>query len=443
VDENLRWGPHYHPWEPETHFAFAADRGSMAFAADRCVGTGKCRKHDAGTMCPSYMATRDEMHSTRGRSRLLFEMLEGNPLRDGWRDRTVKDSLDLCLACKGCKGECPVNVDMATYKAEFLSHYYHGRLRPVAAYAFGLMPLWARAAARLPRVVNVVTHAPLLRSIAKAAVTMAPQRHVPRFARETFTHWFASRVPRVTDGPPVLLWPDTWNNHFHPDTARAAVRVLEAAGFRVLVPAEPLCCGRPLYDYGMLGLARRWLEKLLAAMAPYAGDGVPVVGLEPSCVSVFRDEMADLLHGDERAKALAGRTFLLSDFLVQKAPHFAPPPLAGKALVHGHCHHKSVLGFDAEEEMIARTGLEYTVLDSGCCGMAGAFGFEKGEHYDVSIRCGERVLLPAVRSASADTLVMADGYSCREQIAQTTTRHALHLAEVLAMALDGGTRSMQ
>jgi FAD/FMN-containing dehydrogenase/Fe-S oxidoreductase len=438
VDENLRWGTHYHPWEPTTHFAFAADRGSIAFAADRCVGTGKCRKHDAGTMCPSYMVTRDEMHSTRGRSRLLFEMLEGNPLRDGWRDETVKESLDLCLACKGCKGECPVNVDMATYNAEFLSHYYEVRIRPISAYAFGLMPLWARAAAWMPGVANFVTQTPLLRSAVKAAATMAPDRQVPRFASETFTHWFARRDTPVRDGPPVLLWPDTWNNHFHPDTARDAVKVLEAAGFRVLIPGKPLCCGRPLYDYGMLDVARRWLVRLLDVLRPHIRAGVPVVGLEPSCVTVFHDEMPDLLHGDADARALAGQTFLLSDFLVQKAPQFQLPALHRKAVVHGHCHHKSVLGFDAEEEMLHRAGLDYTVLDSGCCGMAGAFGFEKGDHYDVSIRCGERVLLPAVRSAAADTLVMADGFSCREQIAQTTTRHALHLAQVLAMALDSG-----
>ena len=438
VDENLRWGTHYHPWEPKTHFAFAADRGSMAFAADRCVGTGKCRKHDAGTMCPSYMATRDEMHSTRGRSRLLFEMLEGNPLRDGWRDETVKESLDLCLACKGCKGECPVNVDMATYKAEFLSHYYEGRIRPVAAYAFGLMPLWARAAAWMPRVANFVTQTPLLRRVAKAAATMAPARNIPRFANETFTHWFKRRGPSTAKGSPVVLWPDTWNNHFHPDTARAAVKVLEAAGFQVLVPTQPLCCGRPLYDYGMLDTARRWLLRTIDALRPWVSAGIPVVGLEPSCVSVFHEEMPDLLHDNADAKALAAQTFMLSDFLMQKAPHLELPPLTSKALIHGHCHHKSVLGFDAEEAVLRRTGLDFTVLDSGCCGMAGAFGFEKGDHYDVSLKVGERVLLPAVRAAADDTLVVADGFSCREQIAQTTTRRALHLAEVLAMSLDSG-----
>ncbi len=439
VDENLRWGTHYHPWEPETHFAFPEDRGSMAYAADRCVGTGKCRKHDSGTMCPSYMATRDEMHSTRGRARLLFEMLEGNPLRKGWRDETVKESLDLCLACKGCRGECPVSVDMATYKAEFLAHYYQGRRRPIAAYAFGLMPWWARAAAHMPRAVNFMSQTPVLRSMAKAVVTMAPERRIPAFARQTFKAWFAKRGVRNEGKPPVILWPDTWNNHFHPTTAQAAVEVLEAAGFQVTVPAAALCCGRPLYDYGMLGLAKKLLLQILHALRTQIRAGVCVVGLEPSCVSVFRDELVNLLHGDADAKLLSGQTYLLSEFLVAKAPQFKPPAMRAKAVVHGHCHQKSVLDFGAEEKLLAQLGLDYTVLDSGCCGMAGAFGFEKGEHYEVSIKCGERVLLPAVRAAAADTLVVSNGFSCREQISQTTGRKALHLAQVLKMALDGAT----
>ena len=436
VDENLRWGTHYHPWEPETHFAFAADSGSFAHAANRCVGTGKCRKHDAGTMCPSYMATREEMHSTRGRSRLLFEMLEGNPLRRGWRDDTVKEALDLCLACKGCRTECPVNVDMATYKAEFLSHYYAGRRRPMSAYGFGLMYWWARAAAHVPRLANFVTQTRGLRSVVKRAANVAPARTIPRFARRTFRSWFADRAPRNPDGAEVLLWPDTWNNNFHPDTARAAVAVLEAAGFRVLVPRVSLCCGRPLYDYGMLDLAKKLLRQIVDELRDQVNAGLCIVGLEPSCVSVFRDEMVDLLHGDADAKRLAGQTYLLSEFLVAKAPHFAPPVLDAKTLVHGHCHHKSVLGFAAEQKVLDRVGVDYTVLDSGCCGMAGAFGFEKGAHYDVSIACGERVLLPAVRAAPADTLIVSDGFSCREQIRQTTDRQAIHLADLLALALD-------
>ena len=438
VDENLRWGRHYHPWEPATHFSFPDDRGSLAYAADRCVGTGKCRKHDGGTMCPSYMVTREERHSTRGRARLLFEMLEGNPLTDGWRDESVKEALDLCLACKGCRGECPVNVDMATYKAEFLSHYYAGRRRPVAAYAFGLMYWWARAAAHAPRLANFVTQTAGLRTMAKAMATMAPQRRIPAFARRTFRDWFRSRLTPNVDHPPVMLWPDTWNNHFHPATARAAVEVLEAAGYRVLIPERTLCCGRPLYDYGMLHLAKTMLTGILGALRPHIRAGVPVVGLEPSCVSVFRDEMVNMLPNDADAKRLRDQTFLITEFLVARAPTFSIPSLRGPALVHGHCHEKAMLDFECERTLLDRVGIDYTVLDSGCCGMAGAFGFERS-HYDVSIACGERVLLPKVRAASADTLIVANGFSCREQIAQTTNRRAMHIADVLKRALDEAT----
>ena len=437
VDENLRWGTHYHPWEPDTHFAFAEDRGSFAYAANRCVGTGKCRKHDSGTMCPSYMVTREERHSTRGRARLLFEMLEGNPLQKGWRNESVKEALDLCLACKGCRGECPVSVDMATYKAEFLSHYFKGRPRPIAAYAFGLMYWWARIASRMPRITNFFTQTPVLRDIAKALATVAPERRIPVFAPQTFKAWFKKRPVRNADKPPVILWPDTWNNHFHPTTSQAAVEVLEAAGFRVIVPSVSLCCGRPLYDYGMLDLAKRMLHQILDALRPQIRAGVCVVGLEPSCVSVFRDELANLLHDDGDARLLSQQTYLLSEFLVKKAPQFVVPTLHAKALVHGHCHQKAVLDFGDEEQLLKKLGLDYTILDSGCCGMAGAFGFEKGEHYEVSIKCGERVVLPAVREAALDTLIVGNGFSCREQISQTTDRQAMHIAQVLKMALDG------
>ncbi len=436
VDENLRWGTNYAPWEPATHFAFPQDRGRFSYAANRCVGTGKCRKHDSGTMCPSYMATREERHSTRGRARLLFEMLEGNPLEAGWRDTAVKEALDLCLACKGCRAECPVNVDMATYKAEFLSHYYRGHLRPRSAYAFGLMYWWAGAAARMPGLFNAVARTPGLSAIAKALVGMAPERRIPQLASQTFRAWFKARGAGQHDRPPVILWPDTWNNHFHPQTAQAAVHVLEAAGFRVMLPGRPLCCGRPLYDYGMLDLARRQLRQTIRTLRDEIRSGVPIVGLEPSCISVFRDEAVNLLHGDEDAARLSSQTFLFSEFLVRKAKHFAPPRLDARVVVHGHCHHKAVLRFDEEVQLLRTLGVDYTVLDSGCCGMAGAFGFEKGEHYNVSMKCGERVLLPAIRRAPPDTLVVSDGFSCREQIAQTTDRRALHIAELVRMALE-------
>jgi FAD/FMN-containing dehydrogenase/Fe-S oxidoreductase len=437
LDQNLRWGTAYEPWEPKTHFTFADDHGSFAFAANRCVGTGKCRKHDSGTMCPSYMATKEEAYSTRGRARLLFEMLEGNPMENGWQDETVKDALDLCLSCKGCKGECPVNVDMATYKAEFLSHYYEHKPRPLAGYAFGLMYWWARIAAFAPGIVNALTQTPGLRDLAKAVASVAPQRRIPLFAPQTFRAWFAARAPHTQPAPmgEVILWPDTWNNHFHPATAQAAVDVLEDAGFRVTIPAMQLCCGRPLYDYGMLDLAARMLRQILDALRPQIRAGVCVVGLEPSCISVFRDELVNLLGPDEDAQRLKAQTYLLTEFLAKKAPEYVPPRLERKAIVQEHCHQKAILDTSGERKLFDAMGLRYELPDSGCCGMAGPFGFDAA-HLEVSLAVGERVLLPKVREADDTTIIVANGFSCREQIAQTTNRQALHPAQVLKMAID-------
>ncbi len=440
LDADLRWGTTYEPWNPPTHFRLKADNGSFAYAANRCVGTGKCRKHDSGTMCPSYMATREEKHATRGRARLLFEMLRGDPLQRTWKNEAVKEALDLCLACKGCKGECPVNVDMATYKAEFLSHYYEGTVRPRHAYAFGLMMYWARFAAKLPWIANAVAQAPLVNRFAKRLVEMDARRRIPAFATQTFRSWFASHAPRNVGKTRVMLWPDTWNDHFHPTTAIAAVEVLEDAGFHVTIPRSQLCCGRPLYDYGMLDLAKGMLYEILDELRDDIRAGTMVVGLEPSCVSVFRDEMRDLLGNDIDAERLASQTFLFSEFLTKHAPEYRPPKLDGVAVVHQHCHHKSVLDADSERALLDKTGVQYSVLDDGCCGMAGAFGFEEG-HYDVSLTVGERVLLPAVRGADASTIIVADGFSCREQIAQTTDRLALHPAQLLKMAIDRGDPS--
>jgi FAD/FMN-containing dehydrogenase/Fe-S oxidoreductase len=442
MDEHLRLGATYRPAQPETHFKFPEDHGSLASATLRCVGVGKCRRLSGGTMCPSFMATREEADSTRGRAHLLFEMLQGDVTAATWRNDHVRDALDLCLACKGCKGECPVNVDVATYKAEFLSHYYAGRLRPLTAYTIGLIFWWAGLAARLPRLANFLTHAPGLAGLAKRMVGIAPERTIPAFASRTFKSWFHQRAPRNIGGPQVLLWADTFNNHFHPATAIAAVEVLEAAGYQVLVPPsqrarQTLCCGRPLYDFGMLNLAERLLRRTLDTLRPHIRAGIPLVGLEPSCVSVFRDELLNLLPNDEDAQRLARQTFLLSEFLGQQAAGYRPPRLRRKAVVHGHCHHKAVLGMRDEERLLSQMGLDYQTLDSGCCGMAGAFGFERA-HYDISLKVGERVLLPAVRTAAKDTLVIADGFSCREQIAQTTDRRALHLAQIIQMALRAG-----
>ena len=439
-DQNLRLGTGYAPLQLATHFSYPEDRGSFADAVNRCFSIGKCRHLEGGTMCPSYMVTREEMHSTRGRARLLFEMLRQPRQRPGgrgaWRDPHVKEALDLCLACKGCKGDCPVQVDMATYKAEFLSHWYASRPRPASAYAMGLIPWWARLAARMPAAANLVTHAPLLRDAVKALAGVAPARELPRFAPETFLQWWARRAGGPGgDRPAVLLWPDTFNNHFLPQTAAAAVEVLEAAGYRVTVPERQLCCGRPLYDYGMLRLAWRVLRRVLDELRPQIRAGVPLVGLEPSCVAVFRDELLNLFPADEDAQRLARQSFTLGEFLERRAPGFQPPRLERRALVQAHCHHKAVLDFAADEAVMSRLGLDFEVPDSGCCGMAGSFGYERGERYGVSVACGERVLFPKVREAAPATLIVADGFSCREQIAQGTGRHALHLAEVIRMAL--------
>ncbi len=434
IDENLRLGTSYRPRQVQTHFKFPDDQGSFARATLRCVGVGKCRRMEGGTMCPSFMVTREEEHSTRGRTHLLFEMLQGNPIKNGWRDEHVKEALDLCLACKGCKGDCPVHVDVATYKAEFLSHYYQGRLRPITAYSMGLIYWWARFGSLMPGVANFFTQTPLLRNVAKAIAGIAPERRIPVFAPQTFKQWFRQREPRNEGSPRVILWADTFNNHFHPEAAQAAVEVLEAVGYQVEVPERSLCCGRPLYDFGMLDTAKRLLRQILDTLRPQIAAGIPLVGLEPSCVAVFRDELRNLFPGDADARRLSQQSFLLSEFLEKQVQNYQFPPLQRKAIVQGHCHHKAIMKMRDEQAVLAKLGLDVEVLDSGCCGMAGSFGFEK-DHYDVSIKVGERVLLPAVRDAAEDTLIIADGFSCREQIAQTTDRRALHLAQVIQMAM--------
>ena len=433
ITDNLRLGIGYAPPRWPTHFKFPDDEGGLARATVRCVGVGECRREHGGVMCPSYRVTHEERHSTRGRAHLLWEMLQGEVVRGGWRDAHVREALDLCLACKGCKSDCPMNVDMATYKAEFLSHYYAGRLRPRAAYAMGLIHWWARAAARVPGLVNALASAPVLGAALKRAAGIAPARRLPAFAPATFSRWFRRRPPR-TGGRRVILWPDTFNDHFFPRTARNAVQVLEAAGCRVTLPPPGLCCGRPLYDWGMLTLARRQLREILDAMRADIRAGVPVIVLEPSCAAVFRDELLGLFPDDEDARRLARQTLLLGEFLARHAPADGFPTMSGRTLVQTHCHQHAVLGRDADREILQRCGLDVEVLDGGCCGMAGSFGFE-ADKYDVSIAVGEHAVLPAVRAAAPDTLIVADGFSCREQIVHGTGRRAWHLADVLGAAL--------
>lgn len=436
VDEHLRLGSSWDPPSLETHFAYPEDHFSFAEASERCVGAGVCRQLEGGTMCPSYMVTLEEKHSTRGRARLLGEMIRGETIDDGWKSEELREALDLCLACKGCKGECPVQVDVATYKAEFLSHYFEHHFRPRSAHTMGQIHFWARLAALAPGIANFLSHAPFTKSIARFIADVHPARSMPLFARETFAQWFSRRETSRNgeNKPRVLLWPDTFNNFFHPQTSQAAVEVLEAAGFQVEVPRQNLCCGRPLYDWGMLEQAKGMLERILGVLADDIERGTPVVVLEPSCASVFHEELINFFPNSEAAKRLRSQTFLLSEFLREKAPEFEFPKLPVKALVHGHCHHKSIMKMDDELWVFKQMEMDVTTPESGCCGMAGAFGFEK-EHYDVSIRCGERVLLPEVRKAAKDTLIVTDGFSCREQIEQTTDRKAVHLAEVMQLAL--------
>jgi len=436
LDENLRLGAGYRPWEPQTHFQFPNDEGSLAHATLRCVGVGKCRESKGGVMCPSFRVTREEEHSTRGRAHLLWEMTQGEVIRDRWDSEAVKESLDLCLACKGCKNDCPVNVDVATYKAEFLSHYYEKHRRPRSAHAFANIDRWARLASKAPHLVNLTTQLPVLRGFAKWLAGMPQERSIPAFAPRTFRSWFQRRESRHPSATPVILWPDTFNNYFLPATAQAAVEVLEAAGFQVRLPHAILCCGRPLYDFGMLDRAKHLLLQTLDTLAAEIEAGIPVVALEPSCAAVFRDELINLFPNDTRAQKLSQQTFLLSEFLETKARHFKLPQLARKALIHGHCHHKSIMKMTAEEAVLKNMGVDFHAPAPGCCGMAGSFGFE-ADKYGVSVAIGEIELLPAVREAAPDCLIIADGFSCREQIAQCTGRHALHLAQVIQMALPG------
>lgn len=441
LDSHLRLGVDYDHGGVRTVFAYPDDGGSFGEAVLRCVGVGKCRRPHGGVMCPSYMVTREEEHSTRGRARLLFEMLDGTArggtIADGWRSTAVRDALDLCLACKGCKADCPVNVDMATYKAEFLSHHYAGRLRPLPHYSMGWLPVVAAAARLAPGVVNALAQAPGVGRLAKLAGGIDRRRELPAFAAETFQRWFARRAPGG-DGSrgDVLLWPDTFTNHFHPGVARAAVEVLEAAGWRVRVPEGPVCCGLTWISTGQLGVAKRALRRTLDVLRPHLRAGTRVVGLEPSCTAVFRSDAHELFPHDDDISRLRLQTVTLAELLRDHSPGWRPPNLPAHALIQTHCHHHAVLGVDADRAVLTDAGVRADFLDSGCCGLAGNFGFERG-HYEVSEACAERVLLPALRDAADTDVILADGFSCRTQIAQGDSggRGAIHLAELLRAAL--------
>ncbi len=440
ITSNLRIGPRFEPPKLDTHFAFAEDQNSFARATMRCVGVGKCRRlaPDGEVMCPSFMATRDEKHSTRGRARLLFEMLRDGPIKDGWRSREVEEALDLCFACKGCRSDCPVNVDMATYKAEFRSHFYAGRLRPRTAYTLGLIYWWARAGASMPRLANLLIRTPGISAVTKWVGGIAQGRTLPRFATETFTRWHRRRKAPRAGGNRVILWPDTFNNHFHPHIAIAATRVLERAGYEVIIPSRPLCCGRPLYDWGMLDTARKLLRQIVDTLRDEIEAGTPLIGLEPACTSAFRDELPALLANDPLAQRLSDQTIFFSDFLDANAERFAfaDAPF-GEAVVQLHCHQHAVIKPAAEWRLLERLGVSLRAKPAGCCGMAGSLGFEAAKQ-EVSLAAGERALFPALREAPDSAVFLANGFSCREQIMHGSGRTALHVAEIAELRMNGG-----
>lgn len=441
MDSNLRYGPDAHSHLLETRFDYPNDNHSFNDATNRCVGIGNCRNMDGDVMCPSYRGTQEEKHSTRGRARLLFEMIRGQPLQKGWRNEVVHEALDLCLACKGCKKDCPVNVDMATYKAEFMAHYYRHRLHPRYAYSMGLIWWWSRIATNIPRLANFALQNPIIAKPLKWLGGIATERKMPVYANQDFRNWFALREAAKFDAQgEVVLWPDTFNNYFYPDTLKAAVTALEAAGYRVRIPAKPLCCSRPLFAEGMLDLARHQLHNILDSLQREMALGLPLVGIEPSCVSSFRDELPQLFPAHEGAHYLAKNTLLLGEFLLRKG--FRPPQLEGRALVHVHCHQHASLTAESDARLLAWMGMDAEILNAGCCGLAGSFGFNKNNH-SLSLRIAEQKLMPAVRAADPDTLLITNGFSCREQILQATGRKSFNMAEVIAMALARGGISEQ
>jgi FAD/FMN-containing dehydrogenase/Fe-S oxidoreductase len=429
-------------------FAFDEDDGDLTTAVHRCVGVARCRADSSrtgGFMCPSYLATRDEKDSTRGRARVLQDMANGTLISGGWRSPEVHDSLDLCLSCKACSADCPAGVDMARYKSEVTYRAYRRRLRPRSHYALGWLPRWSRGAGAAPRLVNALLRIRPLATAVLAAGGMDTRRAIPSFALVPFRRSNGSRsalhhAPASGGGQrPVVLWADSFSDAFDPEVPQAALTVLGQAGYQVIVPERPACCGLTWISTGQLDGARRRLGTLLDILGPYAEAGIPIVGLEPSCTAVLRSDLADLFPGESRAAAVAAATRTLAELLTAPpplgpGPQWAPPDLAGTQIIaQPHCHHYSVMGYGADQALLSAAGATVTTL-AGCCGLAGNFGMEKG-HYEVSTAVAELALLPALRGAAPGTVFLADGFSCRTQADQLGGVRGTHLAQILASRL--------
>lgn len=447
-DTNLRYGPTYRSAGlPASLAIFGDGADALQKGAERCVGVGRCLRDDAGTMCPSYRATRDERHSTRGRAKLLVELFQGETTAATWRNKDVREALDLCLSCKGCAVDCPTSVDMASYKAEFLSHHYARRIRPRAMYALGLMPWSARAISRVTWLPNVVLGAPGLGWAVRRLMGVTTARPAPRFARRTFRRGPVAAARRDDPEATVVVWPDTFTDAFRPGVADDLVAVLEAVGERVAVPSSWACCGRPLYDAGMLGLARRTLSHLLEVLEPWTSRGIPVVVPEPSCLAAFRDELPALLAGDPRAALLASLARSPAEHLLaspgleaalapQRRGEWGDAPPA-RAVVHPHCHARAIGSPRADRDLLERLGFRPEILDAGCCGLAGSFGY-RAEHEPLSRQIGEEQWLPKVRAAvgtGEEATLVVDGFSCVMQLDQLSSLDSSPLVSVVRRAL--------
>lgn len=417
-------------------FAYREDGGDFSRAVHRCTGIGKCRADNrtaGAVMCPSFLATREEKDSTRGRARVLQEMVNGTGIAGGWRSPEVRDALDLCLSCKGCTVDCPAGVDMPALKSEVLHQRYRRRPRPAAHYSLGWLPRWSRLAGRVPRLVNAAIQLPGIGSLLMSAAGVDPRRSVPPFAEQSFRSWFDSRAGSHENAevPTVVLFVDSFTDHFAPEVGKAAVAVLEAAGYCVGVTSARSCCALTWISTGQLDAAKRILSRTVDDLLVASRHGrVPIVGMEPSCTAVLRSDAVELI-GD-RAEPVAGTVRTLAELLTEA--QWEPPPLPGtKVVAQPHCHHHAVMGWDADAALLATTGAEIERL-GGCCGLAGNFGVEKG-HYDVSVAVAEQQLLPAVRAAGDGTVILADGYSCRTQLHDLAGQRGTHLAELLAAAI--------